>query len=377
MTVPGSRPLRVAMIGLKGIPATVGGVERIVEELSARLVERGHEVTVYARRAYTGPVPGGCHRGVRVRFAPALPGKYSETLSHAAASLGDALFRRYDLLHVHALGTAPLLPPTRLAGKRVLFHVHGQEWKGGKWGTRARAYFKWCEPVALRSAHETVVNSLASRDYYGAEYGRETTFIPNAVDVPAHRMTGILERLGVSRRGYLLFVGRLVPEKGAHHLIAAHSALGLDLPVVICGEPAHSEEYARSLRDSAGPRIIFAGTITGDDLVDLYAQSLLLVNPTERDAVSLVLLEAMGQGGAVLASDIPEMQEGIGGAGFHFRSGDAGDLARVLGDLLAHPERIEAVREPARRRVHAEYAWPTVVDRFEAAYARVLERGGA
>jgi glycosyltransferase involved in cell wall biosynthesis len=359
------------MIGAKGIPAVVGGVERIVEELSARLAERGHDVTVYARRAYAAPVPGGRHRGVRVRFAAAIPGKYTDTLSHAFLSLGDALLRRYDLLHVHSLGTAPILPPARLLGKRALFHVHGQEWKGGKWGARARAYFKWCEPVALRWARRTVVNSRASRDYYKTEYGRETTYIPNAVDVPPHRDTGILDRLGLAPRGYLLFVGRLVPEKGAHHLLAAHRALGLDIPVVVCGEPAHSDDYARALRASAGPRVLFAGNVLGAELVDLYARSLLLVNPTERDAVSLVLLEAMGQGAAVLASDIPEMVEGVGGAGFHFRAGDADDLARVLGGLLARPDRLDEVREPARRRVRDEYSWPAVVDQFEKVYRDV------
>ncbi|HEX7880690.1 MAG TPA: glycosyltransferase family 4 protein [Candidatus Eisenbacteria bacterium] len=371
MSTPG-RPLRVAMIGSKGIPATVGGVERIVEELSARLGERGHQVSVYARRGYVGSAAPERHRGVRVRVTPSLPGKYSDTLSHAFASVLDGLPRGFDIWHVHSLGNAPVIPLLRAAGARVLFHVHGQEWKGGKWGKKAQDYFRRCERLGLAAAQRTVVNTLASRDDYQARLGRESTFIPNAVEVPEPRPTGILERLGVPPDGFLLFVGRLVPEKGCHHLIEAHRRLKLDLPIVVCGEGAHSDDYVARLKASAGPSVRFGGTILGAELTELYAACRLLVNPTERDAVSLVLLEAMGQGAPVLASDIPEMLEGVGGAGFHFRSGDASDLARVLGDLLAHPERLEGVRGLARERVLREYAWPSVVDRFEAVYREMM-----
>jgi len=365
------------MIGSKGIPATVGGVERIVEELSARLVERGHDVTVYARRAYVGAAAPQRHRGVRIRVTPSMPGKYSDTLSHAFASVLDGLPRAFDIWHVHSLGNTPVIPLLRTASARVLFHVHGQEWKGGKWGRKAQAYFRRCERLGLATATRTVVNTEAARADYRERLGRESIFIPNAVEVPAVVDTGILGRLGLTPRGYLLFVGRLVPEKGCHHLVEAHRRLGLNLPVVVCGEGAHSDDYVARLRASAGPLIRFVGTIIGPELTELYAACRLLVNPTERDAVSLVLLEAMAQGAPVLASDIPEMREGLGGAGFHFRSGDAGDLARVLAELLDRPERLEGVRERAAARVRQEYAWPSVVDRFEAVYREMMERPGA
>jgi len=370
----GGRRFRVAMLGAKGVPARVGGVEKIVDDLGARLVSRGHQVTVYCRREYTGALPEKTHRGMRLVWTPAIPGKYTSTLSHAVTSLFDALFRGYDILHIHSLGTAPIVPMAWLAGKRILFHIHGQEWKGGKWGPRSRAYFKACEPVALDFAHDVIVNTEASRDYYRAAYGKATTYIPNAVDVPAVRDTGILSELGLLPRGYLLFVGRLVPEKGCHHLVAAHRQLGLDIPVIVIGEPAHSERYASSLRETAGPHFRFLGTVLGDRLTELYARSLMVVNPTERDAVSLVLLEAMAQGACVVASDIPEMMEGVGGCGYHFRERDAGDLARVLHELLSDPDRIERVRGPARERVRRQYAWDPVTDQFEDLYRKVAGR---
>ncbi len=365
------------MLGSKGVPASVGGVERIVEELSARLVERGHEVTVYSRHAYTGAVPSKHHRGIRLRWTASLPGKYTDTLSHAVSSTFDALGRDFDILHVHSLGNAPVIPLARMAGARVLFHVHGQEWKGGKWGARAQKYFRWCEALGLREAPRSVVNSIATQEDYRRRHGRESIYIPNAVDCPEPRATGVLDRLGVEPGKYLLFVGRLVPEKGCHHLIEAHRRLGLDLPVVVCGESAHSDEYARRLKASAGPRILFAGSIQKAELTDLYASCRLLVNPTQRDAVSLVLLEAMAQGAPILASDIPEMVEGLGGTGFHFRAGSADDLTRVLADLLATPERLAKVRSAARERVHRVYAWPAVVDQFEAVYRELLSRPGS
>jgi glycosyltransferase involved in cell wall biosynthesis len=366
-----SRRFKVAMIGAKGVPARVGGVEKIVDELGGRLAARGHEVTVYCRREYTGRLPENRYRDMRLLWTPAWPGKYTSTLSHAFTSLGDALFRDYDLLHIHSLGTAPIVPLAWLAGRRVLFHIHGQEWKGGKWGRRSRAYFKACEPVALDFAHGVIVNTMASRDYYQAAYGRTTTYIPNAVEMPGAQETGILRELGLSPRGYLLFVGRLVPEKGCHHLVAAHRALGLELPVVVIGEESHSAAYAALLKARAGPAFHFLGTAFGDRLTELYARSLIVVNPTERDAVSLVLLEAMAQGACVLTSDIPEMKEGLSGCGYHFRAGDPLDLARVLSRLLNDPAAIDAVREKARERVRMTYAWDPVTDQFEALYREV------
>lgn len=370
---PADRPLKIAMIGAKGIPATVGGVERIVEELSARLAGRGHDVTVYCRRGYTGALSDDSWRGTRLRWTPSLPGKYTDTMSHAVTSLADALGRGFDLLHIHSLGNAPAVMMAWLAGARVLFHIHGQEWKGGKWGRGARAFFKACERPGIDFARRTVVNTMASRDYYRAAYGAHTVYIPNAVEVPPHRPTGVLDALGVTPRNYLLFVGRLVPEKGCHLLLEAHRRLATAPPVVVVGEPAHSDDYAAELRRVAGPGVIFAGRRLGDELTDLYARSLLVVNPTYRDAVSLVLLEAMGQGAAVVTSDIPEMIEGLGGAGVHFHAGDAADLAAALAALLAAPDRIEALREPARRRVQTEYAWPAAVDRFEEVYRDLMK----
>lgn len=364
------------MLGAKGIPATVGGVERIVEELSARLAERGHDVTVYCRRGYTGAMAAERWRGARLRWTPSLPGKYTDTLSHAFSSLADALGRGYDVLHIHSLGNAPAVMMAWLAGAPVLFHIHGQEWKGGKWGRGARAFFKACERPGLDFSRRTVVNTMASRDYYRAAYGAETTYIPNAVEVPPHHPTAVLDELGLSPRNYLLFVGRLVPEKGCHLLVEARRRLGAAPPVVVVGEPAHSDDYAAELRRAAGPGVIFAGRRLGEELTDLYARSLLVVNPTYRDAVSLVLLEAMGQGAAVVASDIPEMIEGLGGTGVHFRAGSVDDLTAALAALLADPARIEALRGPARRRVLADYAWPGVVGRFEEVY-RDLMKGAA
>jgi glycosyltransferase involved in cell wall biosynthesis len=310
---------------------------------------------------------------MRLRWTPCLPGKYTETLSHSFLSLVDALSRRYDILHIHSLGSAPVVPVAWLAGRKILFHIHGQEWKGGKWGRRSRAYFKACEPVALDFAHGVIVNTMASRDYYWSAYQKRTTYIPNATDVPVFRETGILEELGLSPRGYILFVGRLVPEKGCHYLVEAHRRLQLDLPVVVVGEPAHTEEYAGRLKESAGPHFRFLGTVLGDRLTELYARSLLVVNPTERDAVSLVLLEAMSQGACVLASDIPEMVEGLSGSGYHFRQRDVDDLCRVLKDLLDVPSRIEVVREKARRRVREVYDWEPVTDQFEDLYRTLLD----
>ncbi|TPW15618.1 MAG: group 1 glycosyl transferase, partial [bacterium] len=135
---------------------------------------------------------------------------------------------------------------------------------------------------------------------------------------------------------------------------------------------AHSEEYVEQLRRDAGPGVILAGTVLGEELTDLYGGARLLVNPTYRDAVSLVLLEAMAQGTPVLASDIPEMLEGLAGTGRHFRTGDVEDLHRQLQGILADDAARESMSARERERVTTVYAWDPVVDQFEVAYRELL-----
>jgi glycosyltransferase involved in cell wall biosynthesis len=359
------------MIGAKGVPAHIGGVERIVEELGARLAARGHQITVYCRRDYGGGAEPAGHRGMRLRWISAISGKHTGAISHAFLSFADAVRRPFDVLHFHGLGTAPVALLAWLAGARVLFHIHGQEWRGGKWGRLARAYFKGCEAPAMDFSHQIVVDTRALEDYYRAMYGRETVYIPNATEIPEVRETGILARHNLSPRDYLLFVGRLVPEKGLHHLIGAARRLHLDRPVVVVGESSHSDAYVAEIRASAPPFFRFAGRLDAAELAELYARSLLLVHPSEREGMSVVLLEAMSLGACVLASDIPEMVETLGGCGHHFRSGDVEDLARVLGRLLDDPAAVDAVRAPARERVRTCYSWEPVTDRFEALYRRM------
>jgi glycosyltransferase involved in cell wall biosynthesis len=363
-----NRRFRLAMIGAKGVPASVGGVERLVEEMSARLVERGHDVTVYTRPDYVPKDTGNEWRGIRLRYTRGLAGKHTATLSHAASAVLDASIRGYDLIHVHSLGVAPLLPVARFTGQRVVFHLHGQEWRGGKWGPMARRYFRACETPALAFPHRVVVLSRVLQDYFRTVHRRSTIYIPNAVEVTPPVSLASLDARGLEPGSYLLAVGRLVPEKGLHELVAAHRMLAGRIRLVIVGDSSHSDDYADSLRAAAGPDVHFTGVVTGEPLAALYRGARALVQASHREGMPLVVLEAMAHGVPVVVSDIAEHRECVADAGHFFRTGSADDLGRLLAELLDDPHRLTASVEPARARIASEYAWPGVLDRVEAVY---------
>ena len=364
--------MKIAMIGQKGIPALYGGIERHVEEIARRLVARGHEVTVYCRLHYTAEE--GPFHGIELVRLPSVRTKHLDTITHVALSTAHALTRDFDVLHFHALGPSLFAGPARLLGRPTVVTVHGLDWQREKWGKVAQWALRRCEGPAVRFPDRTIVVSKTLREYFAEHYGRDTVTIPNGTVLPAPRPPLKLDRFGLEAGKYVLFVGRLVPEKGVHFLCEAWSRLDTDLTLAICGGSAASEDYVAQIRRYAGPRVKMLDYVYGEPLEELYSNAYAVCLPSTIEGLSLVLLEALSYGRCVLVSDIPENVEVTLDAAPTFRTKDVDDLARQLGRLLADPAAVHAYEAKARAHIAAHYSWDRVVDATVEVYREVVAR---
>lgn len=356
------------MIGQKGMPATYGGVERHVEELASRLVKRGHEVSVYSRMHY-GRVRGE-HLGVRLIRHPSIKTKHLDALSHTAVASTDALFRDFDLIHYHALGPSLFSFLPKLAGKKSVVTVHGLDWQREKWGRFAKGFLHFCERPAVAFPDRTVVVSKTLKKYFQSTYGNETVFIPNGTHVPERRAPSKLRKYGLDEGRYILFVGRLVPEKGCHFLLEAFNQLDTDAKLVMAGGSSFSDGYVDKLKSlrNGNDRIVMMDYVYGDLLDELWSNACFVVQPSVLEGLSIALLEALSFGKCVLVSDIPENMEVVEDCAVSFQSQNVTDLRDKMQHLLTSPDLVDSFEDRCRRLIEENYSWEVVVDALERVY---------
>ncbi len=358
--------MRIAMLGLKGIPATYGGVERYTEEIAAGLASRGHEVLVYCRTHYTPPdVARDVYRGVRLIRLPSLRLPVTDTLSHTLLATLDVMRRRVDVVIYHSLGNALFTALPRMVGIPTSLVLHGQEWRADKWSGMGRLFFRASEHASYMLASRVCVIARWLQDDLWARYGRETVFMSTGVHLPEVQPSHHLRALELSPREYLLYVGRLVPEKGVDRLLQAYSTLAPAMPLVIVGDAPRNGTHLAYLRSLATPGVRFLGFRYGEDLATLYNNAYVYVQPSATEGIALTLLEALAHGNCVVASDIPQNREAAAPVGLMYRSGDTEDLARVLEMLIQRPDLVAERRAHARAHVERHYSWEAVTSRYE------------
>jgi glycosyltransferase involved in cell wall biosynthesis len=377
---PSDGALRIAMIGSRGVPATFGGIERHVEELGARLSARGHQVTVFCRPNYARPGQRS-HRGMRLRSMPTVGTKHLDAIVHSGLSTLGAMAAAFDVLHYHAIGPGMLAPlPRYLSRAGVVLTVHGRDDERAKWGRGARAVLGTAGWLSARVPDATIVVGRHLERYYRDAHGRRAVYVPNGVEAGRPRpANGSLTRLGLRPGRYLLFVGRLVPEKAPDQLLEAFAALGGDHRLVLAGDSSFTDRYAARLRELAGrdPRVVLPGFVYGAELQELYSNAAAFVLPSLLEGLPLTLLEAASFGLPVVASSIPPHQEVLGSAGpgrrLH-RPGDTRELGAALAEVLADPAAERAGAAALRDQVLRTYCWDDAATRTEAVYRAVLER---
>jgi len=325
--------MRIVFIGQKGIPATFGGIEYHVDNLSQGLAERGHDVCVYVRSWYTDKSLKR-HNGVRLIHVPTIKTKHLDASLHSLLSSLHALTLKADIVHYHAVGPTFFSPIPLVLGNTIVATVHRLDWDSEKWNPGAKAFLKAGERVSARFAHRTIVVSGELKAHFQRKYRKEAELIPNGVDLPAWRAADIIrEKYGLEEKNYILFLGRLVPEKRADWLIRSFLSLKRSshpqfrrIKLVIAGGSSATDSYVHELRrlGAGDPDIVFTGYVYGDEKNELLSNALFFVLPSYLEGFPIVLLEAKSHGLCVLASDIlphrEAIKEGKDGIFFHARS---------------------------------------------------------
>lgn len=362
--------MKIVMFGHKRVPSREGGVEIVVEELSTRMASQGHDVICYNR--------GGHHvsgaefdeqapeeyRGVRLKTVWTLDKKGLAAVTSSFFAALRASFSRAEIVHIHAEGPAFMCWLPKLFGKRVIVTVHGLDWQREKWKNGFGAkYIRTGERMAVRFADEIVVLSRNVQAYFKSAYGRETVWIPNGVAEPELLPAELVcRKFGLGKDSYILFLGRLVPEKGVHYLIEAFHELDTDKKLVIAGGTSDSGDYAQHLKELAANdgRIIFAGFVQGQMLSELYSNAYLYVLPSDVEGMPLSLLEAMSYGNCCVVSDIPECIEVVGERAAAFAKGNVDELRETLQQLCDDPERARRYKRDVCEYICAKYNWDEV-----------------
>lgn len=338
------------MIGQKGLPTQYGGIERHVEELSVRLAKQGHDVLAYVRAWYT-PKTLTSFQGVSLIHTPTVHSKHLDAIVHTFTSTIHALFQKADVIHYHGVGPALLsfIPRIFAPKTKVVVTFHCIDRYHQKWGFFAQLLLRLGEKAACFFPHETIVVSKTIQNYCVNEYKKSTTYVPNGVTMPEAVGTSTLKVWNLEPQKYVLMVSRLVKHKGAHYLVEAwqflkkkYPTLVADQKLVIVGGSAFTDSYVEGLKRSAAedPSIIFTDWQNGQPLEELYGNATLLVHPSENEGLPLTVLQAMAHGRPVLVSDIPEHQEIIANADFHFRNASVPSLIEKLVSLLGNQKQI-------------------------------------
>ena len=371
------KKIKIAMFGHKRVPSREGGVEVVVEMLSTRMAKLGHDVTLYNRSGHH--VSGSEYDShiihkygkVKIKTVPTINVKGVAALISSVISSFLTAFGNYDIVHIHAEGPAVMCWLPKIFGKKVVVTIHGLNWKTPKWGKLAKSIIMLGEKNAVKYADEIIVLSKQMESYFLEKYNRKTTYIPNGIDAPTKiECNQIYKRWGLTKNSYVLFLGRIVPDKGIEYLIEAWKKIDTNKKLVIAGGNSDSIEYYNWIKSTATNDCIFTDFVQGELLGELFSNAYVYVFPSNNEGMPLSLLEAMSFGNCCLVSDIPECMEVIEKQAVSFKKGNVEDLGRKLQFLLDNKSVVEKYKDEASLFILNKYKWDDIVERTVELYRK-------
>jgi len=370
----GENRLRIALMGTRGIPARYGGFETFAEQLSTRLVARGHQVLVYGRCALTDR--WGAREaldGVERRDTPTIFHKYLETPLHALTSAIDLLRQRVDVILLCNAANSPFAPILRCKRVPLIINVDGIERNRAKWNKLGKAWYLLGEHCSVRLATRIVSDAKVIAQYYQEQYGIDSTVIPYGVH-PVRRPAGAtLKQFELTAGRYILYVSRLEPENNALGVIKAYQPLQTELPLVIVGDAPYADDYKRQLRQAAqGKNVIFTGFQFGEAYQELQSNCYLYIQATEVGGTHPALIESMSYGNCVVCNGTPENIEVVGETGLIFEKNNFTHLSSILRELLVEPQTVAGFGARAADWVARNYSWESVVKQYENLFANLV-----
>lgn len=371
--------MKIAFLGHKRL-SREGGVEIVVTELATRMVALGHDVTVY-NRSGKHVLDKNQHqekikeyKGVKIKKVLTIDKKGLAAMSSSFFATMKILFSKADVVHYHAEGPCVMIPIIKLfSRKRIIATIHGLDWQRAKWGGFATKYIKFGEKMAVKYADEIIVLSKNVQNYFKETYNRDTVFIPNGVSKPNILKPNLIkEKYNLKKDSYILFLGRIVPEKGIHYLIEAFNKIKTDKKLVIAGGASDTDTYYNELKEKArdNANIIFTGFVQGDELGELYSNAYIYSLPSDLEGMPLSLLEAMSYGNCCLTSDIDECAEVLEDNGVTFKKSNVKDLTKILQDLCDDSKKVSKYKKEAQNFILNKYNWDNVVAETLKLYRR-------
>jgi glycosyltransferase involved in cell wall biosynthesis len=357
--------MKIAMIGGRGLPDTYSGVEVFLKELCPRLVSKGHEVTVYCMPNYFSVHH---YKGINLVKVPSIRTRHFSIITHSLMSCIHALRSQADIYHFNAIGPSVLSFFPRLFGFPSLATMHSLNWRHSKWNIVEKKAIKLIERFAVFTPNIVVAVAKQHQAYLNTKYGKNVYHIPNGVNVfPIAAAEKILD-LELVPDGYILYVGRLSPEKGIHFLINAFNRIKTNKKLVIAGG-SQNDNYIKSLKNLANDLVLFLGHVTSSDLLsELYSNASIYVLPSESEGLSISLIEAMSYGCCVVTSAIKENIDVILDCGLSFESGNEIMLSKILNVLLQDPLMRKIMGQKAKKRAHKFFNWDDICAKYDNLY---------
>ena len=363
--------MKIAMIGHKRVPSREGGIEIVVEEISKRLVKKGHTVDIYNRKGKGKISKLKQYKGCKIITIPTINIKGIEATVYSFCATIKAIFGKYDIIHYHAEGPCTMLWIPHMLKIKTVVTIHGLDWQRAKWGGFATKFIKFGEKIAAKYADEIIVLSKEMQKYFLETYNRKTIYIPNGVNKPIIRQAKVIkEKYGLSKNDYILFLARIVPEKGLHYLIEAFKNIKTEKKLVIAGDASHTNDYLNQIEKMTkeDERIIMTGFVEGEELDELFSNCYIYCLPSDVEGMPISLLEAMSYGCNCLVSDIKENTEVVGNFAKTFEKANIESLKESLikmidGNIIK--------KEDISKYILNQYTWDECVEKIEDLYIKV------
>ncbi|MCX8037194.1 MAG: DUF1972 domain-containing protein [Candidatus Sumerlaeia bacterium] len=353
--------MRIAVFGVRGLPAKWGGFDTFASELCPRLVAMGHEVTVFCQKKYSDPDTPSRYKGVQLVYLPTLHTKVTETLFHEFFSSLYALFRRpYDIYYILGCRSTVVYLPHWLLRRNLIINTDGLDFARRKWGVIGKTWLRFSYWLARRIADELVSDSKEIKKYYLDHYGMNSIFLTNGAYVLESTKPEILNEYGVRPGEYFFMACRIEPENNIDLIVKAFEQVKTDKQLLIAGGANYRSAYVEELRKTKDPRIRFLGPVyTPGHIEELHLHCFAYLHGHEVGGTNPSLLKAMGCGNLIVAHGVPFNAEVLGGTGILFEK-NIESIREKIQYVLEHYGELQHLRQAARKRVQDYYSWDKV-----------------